>query len=175
MVLALNTEVSRHDASTFNEAYRNEFLRLQAGLQAHVDLFETLGVADLPLPEDVATWQITPDAEPMTPLSPLKGRHELLQTRAEVEGSETPLADMAPLLEQIDPIVKAYTPVTKLHIEVWRDNLTDSLGEHWPWKMQLIGWRNTLERIGVHAREPGLQQDIDRMVHTIDGIVEKYC
>ena len=144
-------------------------------MQAHVDLFETLQVADLPLPEDVSVWQITPHAEPIDLLSPLTGRHELLQTRVEVEGSETPLADMAPLLVQIEPIVNAYTPGTKVHIDVWRATLTDSLGEYWPWKMQLIGWRNTLERIRVHAREPGLQQDIDRMVEVIDRITALYC
>ena len=175
LILALNTEVARHDAHALNEAYRNEFLRLQTGLKANVDLFETLGVADLPLPEDVSIWQITPQAEPTNTLSPLMGRPELLQTRGQVEGSETPLADMEPLLAQIEPIVNAYTPGTKMHIDVWRATLTDSLGEYWPWKMQLIGWRNTLERIRVHAREPGLQEDIDRMVDTIDRVTALYC
>ena len=176
IVLAMNEVVQRHDARDMNLAIRPEWQRLQSGLAEHIALYESLGVAELPLPSEVELLAFSPYVQPAGEHSPLERRDGLLFTAEQVRASDDPIGDMAPLIASIQPIVDTYPEPTKLSIETWRATLTDALQEYWPMKMQLIGWRHTLERIRVHAADdPELERDLTLLIDTINELTALYC
>jgi hypothetical protein len=153
--------VSGIDAQHLDPSVRADWVTLQEGLSAHVDILEALKI-DLAIPETGDYLYSQAD----TPV---------VVTRAELLAHADPVAATWPLLKATPALVEAYSPATRAIIDQQSVQLQDLGVNPWDLAVHAEGWLDTLVRVEPFVSAADERATVRELVEALTIFQDQGC